>query len=137
MRNIPKQWIYENENDIKQIKLTEQSAWEDCTQPESSFLIQHAVSLSFACILSISFLILLSILMQGANFAPKWIRSAARGPNLKQYFNSIDYEFLALKHIIKDTNVCNHNIKMNLFGEDMLGFDRYNYFTLFTQKMWK
>lgn len=62
--------------------LTEQSACDDCTQPESSFLIQQAVSRSFNRILSTSCVILSSTRIHGANFAPKCIKSAAFGPNL-------------------------------------------------------
>lgn len=66
----------------KKLQLTEQSALEDCTHPESSFLIQQAVSRSLVLVLSICWMILLSTRMQGANLAPKWIKSAALGPPL-------------------------------------------------------
>lgn len=63
------------------LKLTEQSAFEDCTQPESSFRMQHAVSRSRLAEAAIARAILTSRLMHGANLAPKWIRSAALGPS--------------------------------------------------------
>lgn len=64
-------------------QLTEHSALLDCTQPESSFLMQQAVSRSFSRQTSISFSILMSLRMQGANLAPRWMRSEARGPSQK------------------------------------------------------
>lgn len=76
--------------------LTEQSALEDWTHPESSFRIQQAVSRSLVRVLSICCIILLSTLIQGANLAPKCIRSAALGPNLKIH-NGIVKTFNFLK----------------------------------------
>lgn len=64
-----------------QILLTEQSALDDCTHPESSFLIQQAVSLSLLAEAAMALAILASRRMHGANLAPKCMRSAARGPN--------------------------------------------------------
>lgn len=72
-------------NIFRKLKLTEQSACDDWTHPESSFLIQQAVSLSLALVFSICWRILLSTRIQGANLAPRCIRSAALGPNLKIY----------------------------------------------------
>lgn len=58
----------------------EQSLLELCTHPDSSFLIQHAVFLSFNLLSSISLRIFMSFLIHGANFAPRCIKSAALGP---------------------------------------------------------
>lgn len=80
-KHVIKRKEWRNTSNFK-TKLTEQSACEDWTHPESSFLMQQAVSLSLALVLSICWIILLSALMHGANFAPKWIKSAALGPNL-------------------------------------------------------
>lgn len=62
----------------KESVLTEQSAWDDCTQPESSLRMQQAVSRSFSRHFSISLMILASLRMHGANFAPRCIRSACK-----------------------------------------------------------
>lgn len=70
-------------NNRKSLNLTEQSALLDCTHPESSFLMQQAVSLSRCCPCATSLSILASLLIHGANFAPKCIRSAALGPSQK------------------------------------------------------
>lgn len=54
---------------------------EDCTHPESSFRMQHAVSRSRLAEAAIARAILASLRIHGANLAPKCIRSAARGPS--------------------------------------------------------
>lgn len=50
---------------------TEQSALDDCTHPESSFRMQHAVSRSLLADAAIARAILASRRMHGANFAPR------------------------------------------------------------------
>lgn len=66
---------------LEELIPTEQSALEDCTHPESSFRMQHAVSLSLLAEAAIALAILASLLIHGANLAPKCIKSAARGPS--------------------------------------------------------
>lgn len=58
----------------------EQSAWELCTQPESSFLIQQAVSRSCFRVLEITSVILESRRIQAPYFAPKCTISVFRKP---------------------------------------------------------
>lgn len=76
-KDNPQVWKFDF---LPDLILTEQSALLDCTQPESSFRIQQAVSRSRSLQTSISFKIFISRLMHGANFAPRWMRSAALGP---------------------------------------------------------
>lgn len=57
-------------------KLTEHSLRELWTQPDSSFLMQQAVFLSFSLLSSISLRIFASLLIQGPNLAPRCMRSA-------------------------------------------------------------
>merc|ERR1712130_479889 len=45
--------------------------------------MQHPVSSSLASCSSTSFKMDSSLLMHGENFAPRWMRSAARGPSQK------------------------------------------------------